>query len=163
MATIYRFIVENKYSGGTGEGRKASSGISKKGAGKKGANSLNLFGNSRGGVEHNRRMRAINPLLNKATGGYWEKGMRVGRASIGFARSVKEDGIKTAIGGVGFAIIVAYIIQTLLKYQNKNLQWGKERNTQNYKQMETGVSQVHGEYQIMVNGISGRRTYNENK
>lgn len=163
MATIYRFIVENKYSGRGNGGRKENTNVSVKGAGKKGINSLNVFSSEKHGVEHNRRMRAINPLLNKVTGGYWEKGMRVGRAGMGFARTASNEGVKTAIGGVGFAIIIAFVIQQLIRLQNKNLQWGKERNTQNFKQMETGISQVHGEYTVVANAISGRRTYNENK
>ena len=160
MATIYRFIVENK-GGSNGNGRNnTSSSAPKKSTGK--GKWVNALGTDRGGVEHNRKMRAINPLLNRATGGYWEKGMRVGRAGLGLVKRNTETG-EIKIGGVGFAIIIAFIIQTLLKYQNKNLQWGKERNTQNYKQMETGISSVHGEYQLTTNAISGRRTYNENK
>ena len=162
MATIYRFIVENKYSGrGSGGRNTASSEQAPRKATAKGK-WVNALGSPRGGVEHGRRMRAINPLLNRATGGYWEKGMRVGRASMGLVQRNTETG-QLKIGGIGFAIIIAFIIQSMLQLQKKNLEWGKQRNTQNYKQMETGVSQVHGEYQIMVNGISGRRTYNENK
>ena len=161
MATIYRFIVEQRTRTSGGDGRKVreSSG---KGAGKKGK-WVSLFGGDKGGVEHNRKMRAINPLLNRMTGGWWEKGMRVGRAGVGVVNTAREKGIKATIGGVGFTIIIAFIIQQLLRLQNKNLEWGKQRNTQNYKQMETGISAVHGEYQLTANVISGRRTYNENK
>ena len=76
MATIYRFVIEQKASA-SGGGRKDTSpgnGGAKKGAAKKGR-MVSIFGGERGGVEHNRKMRAINPLINKATGGYWEKGM----------------------------------------------------------------------------------------
>lgn len=163
MATIYRLIVENKYNGGTGDGRKASSGISKKGAGKKGANSLNLFGSSRGGVEHGRRMRAINPLLNRATGGYWEKGMRLGRAGVGFVNTASEKGIRTAIGGVGFMIFIAFLIQTMLKYRKKQMVNAEKQNAQNYKSMEVGISAIHGQYSIDRNFWNGKINYNENK
>lgn len=163
MATIYRFIIENRESGGASSGgRKAGlTGSAKKGAGKKGTSSF--FGGERGGVEHNRRMRAINPLLNKVTNGYWEQGMRVGRAGLGLAKNIEEKGVKGALVGPSIAIIIAWAIQTFLKLQNKNLEWGKQRNEQNYKQMENGVSAVHGAYSVERNFWSGRRTFNENK
>ena len=62
MATIYRFIVEQKVST-TGDGRNPRSS-STKGSAKKGR-SPSFFGGDKGGVEHNRKMRAINPLLNR--------------------------------------------------------------------------------------------------
>ena len=162
MATIYRFIIENR-EGGASSGRKnaLSTSESRKGAGKKGTSSL--FGSPRGGVEHNRRMRAINPLMNRVTGGYWEQGMRIGRAGMGLARNVKEKGLKGALTGPAIFIIVAWAIQTFLKLQKKNLEWGQKINTQNYNSMENGVSQVHGIYTVERNFWSGRVTYNENK
>ena len=161
MATIYRFIVENKYSGRASSGRNTTSTDAPKKAVSKGK-WVNVLHSERGGVEHNRKMRAVNPLLNKATGGYWEKGMRVGRAGLGLVQKNTETG-EMRLSGTSIAIIIAFVIQTILKYQRKNLQWGKERNMQNYKQMETGISAVHGEYTLSRNVISGRRTYNENK
>lgn len=162
MATIYRFIVENKYSGRSSGGRNVSSSENAPRKATAKGKWVNALSSPRGGVEHGRRMRAINPLLNRATGGYWEKGMRVGRATLGLVqRNTETD--KLRVGGIGVAILIAFIIQSMLQLQKKNLEWGKQRNTQNYKQMETGVSQVHGEYQVSVNMISGRRTYNENK
>ena len=59
-------------------------------------------------------MRAINPLLNKMTGGYWEKGMRVGRAGLGLVQRNTETG-KLGVSGPAIAIIIALLIQTLLK------------------------------------------------
>lgn len=163
MATIYRFIVENKNGSGTGEGRKASSGTSKKGAGKKGLKATDVFGSSRGGVEHGRRMRAINPLLNRATNGYWEKSMRLGRAGMGMARNISEKGAKGILAGPAIAIIIALIIQSLLQFQRKQIAIADKQNTQNYKAMENGVSQVHGEYQVTRSFWVGKVNYNENK
>ena len=60
MATIYRFIVEEKQRQDS-EKPRADKGSAKKGK------DLPLFGGSRGGVEHNRISRAINPILNKVT------------------------------------------------------------------------------------------------
>ena len=68
MATIYRFIVEQKISGGGGTGRKPTQeGGNKKSPAKKGR-MVSIFGGEKGGVEHNRKLRAINPLINRITG-----------------------------------------------------------------------------------------------
>ena len=75
MATIYRFIVENRNGGGSGNGRKNNEAPSKKITSK--GKWVSLLQGEKGGVEHNRRMRAINPVLNKATHGYWEKGIEI--------------------------------------------------------------------------------------
>ena len=107
MATIYRFIVEQKTTT-TSSGRKSSadSGVSKKTTAKKGR-WVSVLGGEKGGVEHNRKLRAINPLLNKATGGYWEKGMRIGRAGMGLVQRNTETG-KLGISGVAIAIIISF-------------------------------------------------------
>ena len=162
MATIYRFIVEQK-SSGTGGGRKSSSGsgVSRKTTAKKGK-WVSIFGGEKGGVEHNRKMRAINPLLNKMTGGYWEKGMRLGRAGMGLITRNTETG-KLGFSGPAIAIIIAFIIQTLLKFQKNEINRANELNTRNFKVLENGVGAVHSQYEIVVNGWNGRQTYNQNK
>ena len=162
MATIYRFIVEQKSSGGTG-GRKSSadSGISKKATAKKGR-WVSIIGGEKGGVEHNRKMRAINPLLNKMTGGYWEKGMRVGRAGLGLVQRNTETG-KLGVSGPAIAIIIALLIQTLLKWQKYEIGKAQMRNTRNFKALENGVSSVNGQYEIAVDFFTGAQTYNQNK
>ena len=159
MATIYRYIIETREGGGT-SGRKNNQAPSKKTVGK--GKWVSILNSPKGGVEHNRKMRAINPLLNKATHGYWEQGMRIGRAGMGLVQKNTETG-KYRLALPAFAIIFAWIIQTFFKLQSKNLEWGRKRNTQNYKAMENGVSQVHGEYQVSVNAMSGRVSYNENR
>ena len=160
MATIYRFIVENKYSGGTCEGRKNNSAPSNKTTGK--GKWVSVLNSPKGGVEHNRKMRAINPLLNKATGGYWEKGMRLGRAGLGLVQVNEKTGdlrfSKSAI-----AIIIALLLQTLHKIQKKQMDIADKQNTQNYKAMENGVSQIHGEYSVVRNYWTGKNTFNENR
>ena len=159
MATIYRFIVEQKTTE-TNSGRKAPSDATK-GASKKGRY-VSIIGGDRGGVEHNRKMRAINPLINRATGGAWEKGMRVGRAGLGLVQQNTETG-KLRLSGPAVAIIIAFIIQAILKWQNREVQKAKEKNTQNYKQMENGIGAIRTQYQISTNLWNGRLTYNENK
>ena len=157
MATIYRFIIEERQ--GRSGGRTTSN--AKKGAAKKGRN-VSIFGGSKGGVEHNRKFRAINPLLNKMTGGVAEKAMRLGRAGLGL---VTKNSVTGAIGlsPVAVAIILAFTIQTLLKWQNRERQKAEALNTQNFKQLENGVGAVHGQYKLSVNFWTGRTTYNQNK
>jgi len=162
MATIYRFIVEQKTtSGGGRKSSKESSGMSKKSTAKKGRY-VSVLGGDKGGVEHNRPLRAINPLLNKMTGGYWEKGMRLGRAGAGLITKNTETG-KIGISGPAIAIIIALAIQTALKVQNKYIEKANRMNKQNYKALENGFGFVQGDYDINVNFWTGRQTYNQNK
>lgn len=161
MATIYRFIVEQK-TAKNGSGRTPRDPTaSKSGAGKKGRY-VSIFGGEKGGVEHNRKLRAINPLLNKATGGIWEKGMRLGRAATGLITRNTETGA-IGISGPALAIIIAFAIQTVLKIQNKQIERANKLNAQNYKQLENGVSAIYGAYKVSVNMWDGRYTYNQNK
>ena len=164
MATIYRFIVEQKASGGSGDTTKPRAS---KGAGKKGKNlPLFGFGGSKGGVEHNRKMRAINPILNKVTGGVWEKSTRLARAGAGLVKRNTETG-KLSLSGPSIAIIVAFVLITvwngIAKWNQRDRANAAKLNAQNFKAMENGSGTVHGAYSIAVNGWSGHISYNENK
>lgn len=162
MATIYRFIVEQKISqGGSGRTPRDTS-TSKRTTAKKGK-SVSFFGGDKGGVEHNRKMRAINPLLNRMTGGYWEKGMRATRASIGLAKNVSEKGAKGIFAGPAIVILVAMVVTALMKYLASEQQKAQKLNAQNYKQLENGVGAINGQYRISTNFFTGRHTYNQNK
>lgn len=163
MATIYRFIVEQKTtSGGGRKSSKESSGMSKKSTAKKGK-TITLLGSQKGGVEHNRLMRPINPLLNKMTGGYWEKGVRVGRAGLGLVKFDEETGKFAGVSYTAIAIIVALILQSVMKYQKQQLNIAEQKNKQNFKMLENGFGQINGAYDISVNFWTGRQTYNQNK
>lgn len=159
MATIYRFIVEQKVRG-DGDGRIPREGTGK-GAAKKGR-MVSIFGGEKGGVEHNRKMRAINPLLNRMTGGMWEKGMRLTRAGMGLIKQDKETG-KLGVSGTSVAIIVAFIIQAILRWQRTEMLKAQKQNEQNYRQLENGIGAIHGQYKVTTNVITGRHTYNQNK
>ena len=159
MATIYRFVVEQKVSS-KGDGRKTTDGTGK-GASKKGR-MVSIFGGEKGGVEHNRKLRAINPLLNRMTGGWWEKGMRLGRAGVGLVQRNTETG-KLGLSGPAVAIIIAFIVQMLLKWQQQEIQKAKKLNAQNFKQLENGVGAIHGSYKVTTAFWTGRHTYNQNK
>lgn len=164
MATIYRFVVEQKGVGGGSSGRKSTDkiDIEKKTPSKKGK-LVSLLGGERGGVEHNRKTRAINPLLNKLTGGYWEKGTRLGRAGLGLLKFDSETGKFAGLSGVGIAIILAFVIQVALKIWQQQRQLADQQNKQNYKMLENGVGAIRGEYETSVNVMTGRITYNQNK
>ena len=165
MATIYRFIVEQGTSAKSG-GRTSGENSKKQTA--KSTTLLKMMkGGEKGGVEHNRKMRAINPLLNKMTGGYWEKGMRVGRAGLGLVKFKKNANTGkmeyAGLSGPAIAIIIAFLLQTMMKHHAKLIAKEQERNKLNYKAMENGFGAVHGEYETNVNFWTGRTTYNENK
>ena len=163
MATIYRFVVEQKGRGGGSGGSKPRAN---KGAGKKGK-SIPLFGGAKGGVEHNRKSRAINPLLNKLTGGVWEKGMRLTRATRGLIKVDKETGKFAGVSGSAIAILIAFVVMTvwnaIVKLNQNQRQEAEKLNAQNFKRLEIGGGAVHGEYKLITNFWSGRITYNENK
>ena len=161
MATIYRFIVEQKTTGSSGrKSSSESSGMSKKSISKKGR-AVTLFGGR--GVEHNRYMRAVNPVLNKMTGGWYEKAVRVGRAGLGLVKIDSETGKFAGISGVGVTIIIAFVLQMLMKYHQKQHNIAEQKNKQNYKMLENGFGQINGAYEISTNVWNGRLTYNQNK
>lgn len=162
MATIYRFIVEQNTRASGTDGRKGSSTREKR---KKQptAKEVSLLGGMRGGVEHNRKMRAINPVLNKATGGYWEKGMRIGRAGLGLIKVNEQTGAYAGINGTAITILIAFVLQTIMKIQAQERVKAERLNAQNYKMLENGVGAIHSAYSVSVNTLTGRQTYNQNK
>ena len=161
MATIYKFLIEQRTvadSGGrktTKSGNKATKGAAKKGK------SISIFGGEKGGVEHNRKMRAINPLINKATGGAWEKGMRTTRAIGGLIKEDKNGNI--GIGGPALIILIQMVLLGLLKWQEFERDKATKMNEQNYKQLENGIGGIHGAYEVSTHILTGRQTYNQNK
>lgn len=159
MATIYRFIVEQR-TRASGDGRMTKESTTKSAA-KKGRN-VALFGGEKGGVEHNRKMRAINPLINRWTGGAWEKGMRVGRAGLGLVTKNTETG-KLGISVPAIAIIIAFVIQAIIKIQQAEIEKAQKLNAQNFKQLENGIGSINGQFKVTTNWFNGRLTYNQNK
>ena len=164
MATIYRFIVEQKVAKG-GDGRKVSNATSKSAA-KKGRSVTLLqsaFGGGKGGVEHNRKMRALNPLVNRITGGVWEKGMRLGRAGLGLMKFDAATGAFAGLSWTAIAIIVAFALQMAMKSLEQAQKQAAHQNEQNFKQLENGIGSVNGQYKVATNILTGRHTYNQNK
>lgn len=161
MATIYRFVIEQKQTQSSGR-KSGSSGGSGKGTTAKKGKMVSIFGGEKGGVEHNRKMRAINPLINKLTNGWWEKGMRLGRAGVGLVQRNTETG-KWGLSGPAVAIIIAFMINMLMKWQNTEKQKAERRNANNFKAMENGFGAIHSQYVVAENVLNGRYTYKENK
>jgi len=164
MATIYRFIVEGV---GTSDAKKLlenndvdSNGvvIPKKGAGSKGGASL--LAHNRGGVDHNRYMRPINPLLNRMTGGWWEKGTRVGRATaqLKTEMSAKTGGGASALTSVASLILVQFVIMEVDKLIREQMKKAKEENQSNYLKIVSGQTTIGTDYKVSRN-IFGKITY----
>jgi hypothetical protein len=169
MATIYRFIVE-----GVGASQATNllanhdvdaNGvlIPKKGAGSKGGGSLvahNPTGKRGGGVDHNRYMRPINPLLNRMTGGWWEKGTRVGRATaqLKTEMSAKTGGGASALTSVASLILVQFVIMEVDKLIREQMKKAKEENQSNYLKIVSGQTTIGTDYKVSRN-IFGKITY----
>lgn len=162
MATIYRFIVEAQKASGVQYDADGNV-IPRKGAGSKGGGSGRGFnlGGSRGGVEHNRYMRPINPLMNRLTGGYWEKGQRVGRALLGLPESFKTKDGKFTMAGLGSTaslILIQFAIMEVDKLIREQMKKAKEENQANYLKIVSGQTTIGQDYKVSRN-IFGKITY----
>jgi hypothetical protein len=156
MATIYRFIVES-----TGQAQTQNllanhsvdaNGviIPKKGAGSKGGSSLvshNPTGKRGGGVDHNRYMRPINPLLNRATGGWWEKGSRGVRAGTQLARELDSIGMK-ALAGTASLILLQLAIMEIDKWFREQKKKAKDENQANFLKIKSGQTTIGTDYKV---------------
>jgi hypothetical protein len=164
MATIYRFIVEARQAGGVTTDADGVV-IPRKGAGSKGGASGSgsgfNFGGSRGGVEHNRYMRPINPLMNRLTGGWWEKGQRVGRATLALPEAFKTKDGKFSMGGFGSTaslILIQFAIMEVDKLIREQVKKAKEENQSNYLKIVSGQTTLGQDYKVSRN-IFGKITY----
>jgi hypothetical protein len=161
MATIYRFIVEDM-TGQQGKNFDVDGNpITAKGAGSKGGGSFtahNPFGKNKGGVEHNRFMRPINPLMNQITGGWWEKGQRLGRASAGVLDVASKKGIGAALGSTGALIIMQFAIMMAVQAFRDQQKKAKEENQANYLKIVSGQTTIGQDYKVSRN-IFGKITY----
>ena len=160
MATIYRFIVEARKATGVSYDADGNP-IPVKGAGSKGGFSLtahNPTGKNRGGVEHNRFMRPINPLMNQITGGWWEKGQRLGRAGLGVFDIGKKKGIGAALTSTGSLIILQFAIMMAVQAFQDQQKKAKEENKANYLKIVSGQTTLGQDYKVSSN-IFGKITY----
>jgi hypothetical protein len=160
MATIYRFIVEARKASGVATDADGVV-IPAKGAGSKGGASGSgsgfNFGGSRGGVEHNRYMRPINPLINRLTGGWWEKGQRVGRAAMALPSEIGAKGIG-ALGSVASLILIQFAIMEFDRRFREEKRKANEENQANFLKLKSGQTTLNQDYKVSKN-IFGKITY----
>lgn len=157
MATIFRFIVEDKATKalGTQVGVTPDGAIvPKKGAGIK----LATFTGSNKGVEHNRYLRAVNPVINRYTGGLWEKGTRMYRASAGVIDTARNSGIKSALTGVGAILIYQLVVMEATKLIDKAIKEANQANQANYLRIRSGLQVLGSDYQVKKS-VFGKITF----
>lgn len=160
MATIYRFIVEQKGRGGSGNG-----GASKKSTAKTITPLKMLTGGAGGGANNNRSMRGINALMNSAIPNY-EKGVRFAKASLGLVKlKQKENGgyAFAGISGTALAVLFVLMLRIAMAHHKKLIEKEERNNDANFKKMETGQTAIHGQFSVVQNYWSGKLTFNENK
>ena len=160
MATIYRFIVEARKASGVATDADGVV-IPRKGAGSKGGASGSgsgfNFGGSRGGVEHNRYMRPINPLMNQLTGGWWERGQRLGRAAASLPEQFNKKGIG-ALGSTGMLIILQFAIMMGVQAFREQQKRAREENQSNFLKIKSGQTTISQDYKVSKD-IFGKITY----
>jgi hypothetical protein len=154
MATIYRFIVEEKQGNANTATTANGVAVPRNGAGNKGFNLGGMFG----GTEHNRFMRPINSVMNRVTGGVWEKGTRLVRAGGNVMNAGANGGLAGILGSVGFAIIVQFLVIEMMKMFEQEKKKAREENQSNFLKIKTGQTVLGPDYKINKD-IFGRITY----
>ena len=157
MATIFRFIVEDKATKALGTNVRISADgevLPKAGAGVK--NILGT-GTSHGGVEHNKYSRAINPMMNKFTGGWWEKGRRLSSSALDVASSSKADFMYGAkmVGGV---LIIQFALMELARAVERTIKEANQANQSNYLRIRSGLQVLGSDYQVKKS-VFGKITF----
>lgn len=154
MATIYEFIVRDQTKNGKQEIIDPDTGevIAKKSVAKE----KPLSGSNKG-VDHNRYMRAVNPLINRYVPGF-EKYVRGGRAIIGVYDTLVQTGIKSAITGVGAIVLLELALTKLDDLRREKIEEAKKENVANYNKLITGQTQLSQNVKATKN-IWGKITF----
>lgn len=154
MATIYEFIVRDQTKNGKQEMIDPDTGevIAKKSVAKE----KPLSGSNKG-VDHNRYMRAVNPLINRYVPGF-EKYVRGGRAIIGVYDTLVQTGIKSAITGVGAIVLLELALTKLDDLRREKIEEAKKENVANYNKLITGQTQLSQNVKATKN-IWGKITF----
>ena len=154
MATIYEFIVRDQTKNGKQEMIDPDTGevIAKKSVSKE----KPLSGSNKG-VDHNRYMRAVNPLINRYVPGF-EKYVRGGRAIIGVYDTLVQTGIKSAITGVGAIVLLELALTKLDDLRREKIEEAKKENVANYNKLITGQTQLSQNVKATKN-IWGKVTF----
>ncbi len=154
MATIYEFIVRDQTKNGKQEMIDPETGevIAKSSV----AKTKPLSGSNKG-VDHNRYMRAVNPLINRYVPGF-EKYVRGGRAIVGVFDTLAQTGIKSAITGVGAIVLLEMVLTTLDDLRREKIEEAKKENIANYNKLITGQTQLSQNVKATKN-IWGKITF----
>jgi len=161
MATIYRFIVENRASGGNG----GIGGASKKSTAKTVTPLKLLTSGAGGGVNNNRSMRAVNAIMNSAIPNY-EKGVRLTKATLGLVKLKEKEGggyAYAGLSGTAIAILVVLALRIAMAHHKKVIQKEERNNDANFKKLENGQNAIHSSFSVSSHVWSGKITLNENK
>ena len=154
MATIYEFIVRDQTKNGKIAMIDPDTGevIAKKSVAKE----KPLSGSNKG-VDHNRYMRAVNPLINRYVPGF-EKYVRGGRAIVGVFDTLAQTGIKSAITGVGAIVLLELALTKLDDLRREKIEEAKKENIANYNKLITGQTQLSQNVKATKN-IWGKITF----
>ena len=159
MATIYRFIVENRANGGNG----GKGGASKKSTTKTITPLKMLTGGD--GVNHNRSMRGVNAVLNSAIPNY-EKGVRLTKSVLGLTKWKAKAGGGYAFAGISttaLMVLIVLMLRIAMSHHKKLIEKEERNNDANFKKMENGQNAIHSQFSVSSNFWSGKLTFNENK
>ena len=154
MATIYEFIVRDQTKNGKQEMIDPEAGgvIAKKSVAKE-----KPLSGSNQGVDHNRHMRAVNPLINRYVPGF-EKYVRGGRAIVGVYDTLVQTGIKSAITSVGAIVLLELALTKLDDMRREKLEETKKENIANYNKLVTGQTQL-SQNVVATKNIWGKITF----
>ena len=154
MATIYEFIVRDQTKDGkklmvdneTGEVIAKSSVAKEK----------PLSGSNKG-VDHNRYMRAVNPLINRYVPSF-EKYVRSGRAVTGVIDTTLKEGLKAGLTSVGAIVLLELAIISIDNWRRDQIEKANQENLANYNKLVSGQSQLSQNVQATKN-IFGKITF----
>ena len=154
MATIYEFIVRDQ----TKDGKKLMvDNETGEVIGKSSVAKEKPLSGSNKGVDHNRYMRAVNPLINRYVPGF-EKYVRGGRAIVGVYDTLVQTGIKSAITGVGAIVLLELALTKLDDLRREKIEEAKKENIANYNKLITGQTQLSQNVKATKN-IFGKITF----
>lgn len=153
MATIYEFIVKDQT---TKESRMVDSDTGEVIA-RNEVKKSKPFSGSNKGVDHNRYMRAVNPLVNRYVPNF-EKSVRAGRAIAGIYDTTLQNGFVSGFTGVGAVVMLELILVKLDDLRREQIEKAKADNLANYNKLITGQTQLSNTINASKN-IFGKITF----
>ena len=154
MATIYEFIVRDQTT--TKESRMVDADTGEVIARNEVTKSKPFSGSNKG-VDHNRYMRAVNPLVNRYVPNF-EKSVRAGRAIAGIYDTTLQNGFVSGFTGVGAVVMLELILVKLDDLRREQIEKAKADNLANYNKLITGQTQLSNTINASKN-IFGKITF----